>query len=454
MNMNAIEKTANTSLASEQTRWQTLASDILQQAKAQGASSAEVGISSSNGFSVTVRLGEVETVEYNRDKGVGITVYFGQRKGSASTSDTQPDAIKAAVTAACHIARLCGEDNCAGLAEAELLAKNYPDLDLYHPWAIDPEQAIELANNCETQARAFDKRIVNSEGASVASHQGLSVYANTQGFIGSYLSSRHSFNCALVAQDSAGMQRDGSYTVARDPADLENVNVIAKEAGERTVKRLGARRVKTCQAPVVFQAEVARGLIGSLLGAISGGNLYRKASFLVDKLGQAVFAKQVHIYQRPHIPKALGSAPFDGEGVATYDNDLIKEGVLQNYILGSYSARKLGMRSTGNAGGAHNIFINTSDKDLKGLLQLMDTGLFVTDVMGQGVNRVTGDYSRGATGFWVEKGIIQYPVEEITIASNLCEMYQQIIAVGNDIDRRGSIQTGSILIEKMMIAGE
>ncbi len=447
-------KTVNNALISEQARWQELASDILKQAKAQGASSAEVGVSSSDGFSVTVRLGEVETVEYNRDKGVGITVFFGQRKGSSSTSDMSPDAIKAAVSAACHIAKLSGEDNCAGLADPELLAKDYPDLDLYHPWSIDPEQAIELATQCEAQARAFDKRIINSEGASVASHQGVNVYANSHGFSGGYLSSSHSFNCALVAQDSLGMQRDGSYTVARDPSCLESIAAIAKEAGERTVKRLGARRVKTCQVPVVFHADVARGLIGSFLSAISGGNLYRKASFLVDQLGQSIFAKQVHIYQRPHIPKALGSSPFDAEGVATYDNDLIKEGLLQNYILSSYSARKLGMRTTGNAGGAHNIFINTSDKDLNGLLQLMGTGLLVTDVMGQGVNIVTGDYSRGATGFWVENGIIQYSVEEITIAGNLRDMYQQLVAVGSDIDRRGYIQTGSILIERMMVAGE
>jgi PmbA protein len=449
-----LTKTETNLLTTEQAGWQELARDILKQALAQGASSAEVGVSSSNGFSVSVRLGEVETVEYNRDKGLGITVYFGQRKGSASTSDTRPEAIQSTVTAACHIAKLSGEDEYAGLADPALLAKSYPDLALYYPWSIDPEQAIELAKNCEAQARAFDKRITNSEGASVASHQGLSVYATTDGFMGGYLTSRHSFNCAVVAQDSAGMQRDGSYTVARDPLDLENVSVIAKEAGERTVKRLGARRIKTCQVPVIFQAEVARGLIGSFLGAISGGNLYRKASFLLDQLGQPVFAKHIHIYQRPHILKALGSAPFDSEGVRTCDNDLIKDGILANYILGSYSARKLGLQSTGNAGGAHNIFINNGDQDLPGLLQSMGKGLLVTDVMGQGVNMVTGDYSRGATGFWVENGVIQHAVEEITIAGNLREMYQQIITVGNDIDKRGSIQTGSILLENMMVAGD
>lgn len=441
-------------LLNEQAKWKQLTQNILDEAKAQGASSAEVSVSQGIGFSISVRMGTVETVEYHRDKGIGITVYFDKRKGSASTSDPEPDAVKAVVSAACRIARLSGEDPYAGLADEKLLAKKYPDLDLYHPWHIEPEQAIAMAEECEGQARDLDKRIVNSEGASVSTYQSIGVYGNSNGFIGGYPASRHSLSCTLVAQDTKGMQRDGYYTVARDADDLESTALVAKEAAARTVRRLGARRLKTCTVPVIFQAEVARGLIGSFLGAISGGSLYRKSSFLVDCLGKQIFAKHISLYERPHILKGLGSSPFDAEGVATQDRDLVVDGMLQGYLLGSYSARKLGMKSTGNAGGAHNILLKTSDQDLPALLKQMGNGLLVTEVMGQGVNLVTGDYSRGATGFWVEKGELQYPVEEITIAGNLRDMYAHLVAVGNDIDHRGSIHTGSILLERMMVAGE
>lgn len=441
-------------LLDEQVKWKQLTENILAEAHAQGATSAEVSVSQGIGFSVTVRLGAVETVEYHRDKGIGITVYFGKRKGSASTSDATSDAVKATVSAACRIARLSGEDPYAGLADAELMAKTYPDLDLHRPWYIEPEQAIAMAQECENQARTFDKRITNSEGASISTYQSVGVYGNSHGFIGGYPASRHSVSCTLVAQDAKGMQRDGYYTVARDPDDLETIAAVAKEAANRTVKRLGARRLKTCTVPVIFQAEIARGLIGSFLGAISGGSLYRKASFLIDQLGKPVFANHVSLYERPHIPKGFGSAPFDAEGVATRDRDLVSKGVLQGYLLGSYSARKLGMKSTGNAGGAHNILVNASNQDLSTLLKQMGKGLLVTEVMGQGINIVTGDYSRGATGFWVENGEIQYPVEEITIAGNLRDMYTNLVAIANDIDRRGSIHTGSILLESMMVAGE
>lgn len=441
-------------LLDEHAKWELLAQNILTEAKNQGATSAEVSVSQGLGFTVSVRMGSVETVEYHRDKGIGITVYFGKRKGSASTSDPEPDAVKSVVSAACNIARLSGEDPYAGLADPELLAKKYPDLDLYHPWRIDPEQAITMAEECENQARELDKRIVNSEGASVSTYQSVGVYGNSNGFIGGYPTSKHSLNCTLVAQDAKGMQRDGYYTVARDPDDLESTAIVAKEAAMRTVRRLGARKLKTCTVPVLFHSEIARGLIGSFLGAISGGNLYRKASFLSDHLGKKVFAKQVSIYERPFLLKGFASAPFDAEGVVTHDRDLVVDGVLQGYILGSYSARKLGMKSTGNAGGAHNILLKTSDYDLPGLFKQMNKGLFVTEVMGQGINIVTGDYSRGATGFWIENGEIQYPVEEITIAGNLRDMFANLVAIGNDIDRRGSIYTGSILLEKMMVAGE
>ncbi len=448
------KKVSTDNLLDEQPKWNALVQTILAEAKTQGASSAEVSVSQGVGFSTTVRLGTVETVEHHRDKGIGITVYFGQQKGSATTSDATPEAVKAVVSAACRIARLSTGDPYAGLADADLLAKTYPDLDLYHPWYLEPEQAIALAQECEDQARGLDKRIVNSEGASISTYQSVGVYGNSNGFIGSYPASRHSLNCTLVAQDAKGMQRDGYYTVARDANDLESVNLVAKEAATRTVKRLGSLRLKTCTVPVIFQAEIARGLIGSFLGAISGGNLYRKASFMVDHLGKQVFSPFITISERPHLLKGLGSAPFDAEGVATHDRDIVLDGVLQGYLLGSYSARKLGMKTTGNSGGAHNILLKTSDFDLSALLKQMDTGLLVTEVMGQGINLVTGDYSRGASGFWVEKGELQYPVEEITIAGNLQEMYQQIVAIASDIDRRGSIHTGSILVEKMMVAGE
>lgn len=441
-------------LQAEKHQWENLVSDILKETKAQGASSAEVSVSRGIGFSTTVRMGSVETVEYHRDKGVGVTVYFGQRKGSASTSDPTPDSIKAVVQAACNIARLSSEDRYAGLADASLMAKKFPELDLYHPWSITPEQAIALALECENQARAVDKRITNSEGASVSTYQAIGVYGNTHGFIGSNAFSKHSISCTLVAQDPKGMQRDGYYTIARDASDLESVSAVAKKSGERTINRLGSRKIKTGNFPVLFHAEVARGLFGSFLGAISGGNLYRKSSFLLDHLGKKVLAEHINLAERPHILKGFGSAAFDAEGVATFDRELVVNGELHGYLLGSYSARKLGMKSTGNAGGAHNIFVKTSDLDLASLMKKMGKGLLVTEVMGQGVNIVTGDYSRGAVGFWVEDGMIQHPVEEITIAGNLRDMFLNIVAVGNDIDRRGSIFTGSVLLENMMVAGE
>ncbi len=441
-------------LLAEKTHWQEMAVDILKQAQQQGATSAELTIGSDVGFSVNVRMGEVDTVEYNRDKGVGITVYFDKRKGYANSSDTSPDAIKSAVTAACHIARFTTEDPCAGLADAALMAKDYKDLDLYHPWHIETEQAIVLARECEDLARAFDKRITNSDGASLGTSQSINIYANTHGFIGSVSTSRHSISCSVVGQDASGMQRDSGFTTARDPSDLESVAKVAREAAENTVKRLSARRVKTCQVPVIFRADIASSILGSFLGAISGGNLYRKSSFLVDHLGKKVFSDHVQIYERPHILKGLGSSPFDAEGVATHDRDLIVDGVLQGYLLSSYSARKLGMQTTGNAGGSHNVLIKTSNDDLAALLKKMGTGFLVTEVMGQGVNLVTGDYSRGANGFWVENGAIQYPVDEVTIAGNLRDMYQHLVAVSNDIDHRSHILTGSILFEKMTIAGE
>ena len=431
-----------------------LMSDILHEAASQGASSAEASVSIGSGLSVTVRMGEVETVEHNRDKGLGVTVYFGQRKGSASTSDFSAKAIKESVRAASSIARFTAEDNCAGLADAALMARSIPDLDLYHPWNLPAEHAIELARECESAARDMDTRITNSEGGSVSSHEGLHVYGNSHGFVGSYASSRHSLSCAVIGQDGGGMQRDYWYSTARDKSELESPASIGQHAAERTLRRLNARQIKTCQVPVIFEASIATSLLGHLISAIRGGNLYRKSSFLLDHLGKQIFPDHVHIHEQPHRKKALGSSPFDGEGVATRTRDLVSAGVLQGYVLDSYSARKLGMQTTGNAGGVHNLFVDPGEHDLTGLLKLMGKGLLVTELIGMGVSTITGDYSRGAAGFWVENGEIQYPVEEITIAGNLREMFMHLLEVGKDIETRGTIRTGSILIENMTIAGE
>ena len=432
---------------------QAVVESILDEAKRQGASAAEAGVNAENGLSVTVRLGEVETVEHNRDKGLGVTVYFGQRKGSASTSDFSRDAIRETVGAACAIAKYTAADPCAGLADAELMATQIPELDLYHPWELAAERAIELAVECEAAAQEVDKRITNSEGATVSSHAGKRVYGNSHGFMGAYPSSRHSVSCAVIADDGHGMQRDYWYTVARDSDDLETVRSVGRRAGERTVKRLGGRRLSTRQAPVLFVAEVAGGLFGNFVRAVRGESLYRKASFLLDQLGETIFPEFMRIHEQPHLKKALGSAPFDSEGVATRARDLISAGVLQGYVLDSYAGRKLGMQTTGNAGGVHNLTVDPGPLDFAGLLKEMDSGLLVTEMMGMGVNIVTGDYSRGAAGFWVENGSIQYPVEEITIAGNLRDMLKGIVAVGNDVDTRGNTRTGSVLIERMTIAG-
>jgi PmbA protein len=438
----------------EQVQLESLARDVLSEAKAQGASAAETAVSFGAGLSVTVRMGDVETLEFNRDRGLGVTVYFGQRKGSASTSDWGRAAIKETVRAACSIARYTAEDDCAGLADAALMAHDIPDLDLCHPWSLDAEGAIAIACACEDQARSLDKRITNSEGASVSSHHGITVYGNTHDFLGGYSGTRHSISCSVIGKEEASMQRDYWYTVARDHLGLESPEAVGRRAAERTVRRLGGRRLSTRQAPVIFAAEIATGILGHFIGAIRGAKLYRRASFLVDHLGKKIFPDYVHIDERPHLKNALGSAPFDNEGVATKDRQLITDGVLQGYVLDSYSARKLGTQTTGNAGGVHNLTIAPGEHDLEGLLREMGTGLLVTEVMGQGINYVNGDYSRGASGFWVEDGQIQYPVEEITIAGNLRDMFMQISAVGNDTDTRGSIRSGSLLIENMTIAGE
>ncbi|MEI8297703.1 MAG: metalloprotease PmbA [Pseudomonadota bacterium] len=423
-------------------------------ARAGGATAADVGISVDTGLSVTVRLGEVETLEYQRDRGMGITAYVGGRKGAASTGDLSWPAIAAAVDKAISIARFTAEDECAGLPEPNTLARDVQDLDLCHPWDLEADAAIELARRCEAAALGADPRITNSAGATVATHRAHRVYGNTLGFLGGYPSTYSSVSCVVMGQAGDQQERDYWYTAARDWRALEDVEGVGRRAAERTARRLGATRLATMRAPVLFVPELARGLIGNLIGAIRGGAQYRRSSFLLDSAGQQLFPAFFGISERPHLPGALGSAPFDAEGCATHDRELVAAGVLDGYVLNTYSARKLGLATTGNAGGVHNLIVHPGEDDFDGLLRRMRRGLVVTELMGQGVNGVTGDYSRGATGFWVEDGEIRHPVHEITIAGNLKDMYRHLVAVGRDVDARGSVVTGSLLIEEMTIAGE
>ena len=429
-------------------------SHVLDESRRLGATAAEAAAHGDRGLAATVRLGEVETIEHTNDNSLGITVYFGQRKGSASTADLSPAAIHETVEAACNIARHTQEDSCAGLADADRMASDIPDLALYHPWDIDVESAIDLARACEDAARARDSRIINSEGATVNTGSGIGVYGNTHGFLAGYPSSRHSLSCAVVAREGGSMERDYWYTTARAPGALEAAESVGRRAAERTVARLNARRLDTQRAPVLFRADIAPGLLRGLVGAIRGSSLYRKASFLLDALGEQVFPSWVHIHEDPLVPAGLASAPFDAEGVATRPRDLVSGGVLQSYVLDSYSACRLGLETTGNAGGVRNLAIDSGGLDFAALLKQMHRGLVVTELMGHGVNPVTGDYSRGAAGFWVEGGEIRFPVEEITVAGNLRQMFLDLVAVGNDTDHPSSIRTGSWLVDGMMIAGD
>ena len=426
---------------------------IIAEARRQGASACEVAVSLEQGLSTTVRQREVETVEFNRDEGFGITLYVGQRKGSASTSASGPEAIRETVAAALAIAEHASEDEFAGLADAGLMASELPDLDLFHPWAISPEQSIEMALECEESAFATDARISNADGTSLSTHRGCRVYANSHGFVGSYASTRHSLSCVMIAELEGQMQRDYWYDVSRRGTALASAASIGQRAAQRTVARLGARSVSTCEVPVLFSAELAGGLFGHFLAAISGGNLYRKASFLEGSLGQQLFPQWLSLHENPHLPQGLASAGFDGDGLATYAKPFVQDGEVVSYVLGTYSGRKLGMPSTANAGGVHNLLVSHGDEDQRALLKRMGRGLLVTELMGQGLNLVTGDYSRGAAGFWVENGEIQYPVHEVTIAGNLRDIFRQIVAVGSDLEMRSNIRSGSVLIERMMLAG-
>ena len=426
----------------------------LDEARARGASQAEAGVSQDSGLSVGVRLGEVETLEHQRDRSMGVTVYFGQRKGSASTADFSLDAVRDTVAKACSIARFTAEDACSGLADAALMARSQPDLDLDHPWPLSADRAIEIAKSCEAAALAFDSRINNSEGASVATHQGLHVYGNSHGFVGGYPTTSHTVSCVVLAGAGDEMQRDYWYSSSRDWRELEDAEAVGRESARRTVARLGPRKLSTRRAPVLFMPDMARGLISHFAAAIRGSSQYRQSSFLLGAAGQQVFPKGVSIAEQPHIPKAMGSAPFDDEGVATRERELVSDGVLTGYILSSYSARKLGLATTGNAGGAHNFVVVPTAGGRAEMLARLGTGLLVTELMGQGVNAVTGDYSRGAAGFWVENGEIRHPVAEITIAGNLRDMLKDIVAVGDDVDVRGGIRIGSVILKEMTIAGE
>ncbi len=452
---------SNSVFTHSQDQLKQLAQDVLRFAKEKGASDAAVEISEGNGLSVTVRKGKIETIEQNKDKGIGVTVYLGERphicRGNASTSDFSQQSLKDTVEAAYNIARFTADDDCAGLPDADTLEMSPRDLQLCYPWLLSTEEAVELAQRCEAAAFAVDKRITNSEGASVYAQQSHFVAANTRGFIGGYPYSRHTVSVSPIAGKGANMQRDDWYSSTRDPQRLAKPEDIGRYAAERALARLNARKLDTRKCPVLFEAPLAAGLLGAFVQAVSGGALYRKSTFLLDSLGKQAFALHIQVHEDPHVVGAVGSSPFDEEGVKTGARDVVKDGMVQGYFLSTYSARKLGMKTTGNAGGSHNLSLTSSlttpDDDFRAMLKKLDTGLLVTELMGQGVNYVTGDYSRGASGYWVERGVIQYPVEEITIAGNMKDMLLQIVAVGADKLVRGTKETGSVLIENMTVAG-
>jgi PmbA protein len=431
--------------------------DAMAMAKSLGADGAEVAMSRQQGLSVSTRLGEVENGEFTSDGALGITVYKEGRKGSASTADLSEKALKQAIEAAVNIAKYTSVDDCSGLADKELLAMNPEDLDLYHPKVLSTEDAISLAKECEDTALAYDERISNSDGATLASFEGFKVYGNSHGQLVGYPSTRHNLSCVMIANEGEDMQRDYAYTVSREFDAMESAIKIGEQSSIEALSRLGAHKLATTKVPVMFRADIANSIFGHYIAAISGGNLYRKSSFLMDSIDKQVFPEFLSVSERPHLKKALASSAFDSEGIATVDREIITDGRLATYLLTSYSGRKLGMQSTGHAGGVHNWQLGIKESgqggDFDAMLKTLGTGLLVTELMGQGVNVVTGDYSRGAAGFWVENGEIAYPVDEITIAGKLQDMFAGIVAIGNDIDMRGSIRTGSIIVNEMQVAG-
>jgi len=440
------------------TQLRGFAQAVLDHARQLGASACECDVSEGFGLSVTVRKGSIDTLEHNRDKGIGVSVHFGTRphvkRGHASTSDFSPAALRQTVEAAVAIARHTAEDDCAGLPEPELLARDQPDLDLYHPWHVTPEDAIDIAKRCEAAAFALSPKLKNTEGTSVSAQHSQFIFANSLGFMAGFPTSRHSLGCSMIAQEKGQMQRDDWYSSARVPSKVADPEALGRYAGERALARLRARKIGTCQAPVLFEAPLAGGLVGHFVSAVSGGSLYRKSTFLLDSMGKEVFSPIVTIEERPYERRAMASSPFDEEGVATRQRSIVKAGVVEGYFLSTYSARKLGLETTGNAGGNHNLILTPGELDFDGLVKRMGRGFVVTELMGQGVNTVTGDYSRGASGFWVENGEVQFPVEEVTIAGNLVQMFRGIEAVGSDVLIRGSKHVGSILVDRMTIAGD
>ena len=440
-------------LREQQPELNTLVENILAEAAQQGADQAEVSVSIDAGLSVTVRKGELEQLEFNQDRGFGITLYVGQRKGSASTTDSSSSAIRDTVAAAKNIATHTEDDPCSGLADADLMPTELVDLDLFHAWDIEPDDATELAKVCETAGLEVDKRLTNSDGAQVTTQQSLRLYGNSHGFIGAYSGTRHGLSCVLIGEDKEGMQRDYWYTVARDADQLESPEQVGQHAAERTISRLSPRTAPTGSYPVLFAPTMASGLVGHLIGALSGGALYRRASFMLDSMGEQILPSWMSLIERPHLPNSLGSANFDGDGVATSSKAFVQDGVVASYVLSTYSARKLELQTTGNAGGVYNLDIDGPQTPVDDLMKQMGTGLLVTELMGQGINGVTGDYSRGAAGFWVEDGKITYPVAEVTIAGNLRDIYGNVIGLGDDVDYRGNVRAPSILVESMMVAG-
>lgn len=433
------------------------AQTVLDHARAMGASGCECDVSEGFGLSVTVRKGSIDTLEHNRDKGIGVSVQFGSaphvKRGHASTSDFSPAALRQTVEAAVAIARHTAADDCAGLPEREQLARDLPDLDLFHPWHVSPEDAIEVAKRCEAAAFALSPKLRNTEGTSLSAQHSQFIFANSLGFMGGFPTSRHSLGCSMIAEEKGQMQRDDWYSSTRVPANMADPEALGRYAGERALARLRARKISTCQAPVLFEAPQAGGLIGHFVSAVSGVSLYRKSTFLLDSLGKPVFSKEISIEERPYEKQAMASSPFDEEGVATRERSIVREGVVEGYFLGTYSGRKLGMPSTGSSGGNHNLVIKPGTLDFRAMLKKLHRGLLVTELLGHGTNLITGDYSRGAAGYWVENGEIQYPVEEITIAGNLGDMFKSIVAVGSDVLVRGSRSCGSILVGNMTIAG-
>ena len=426
---------------------------VLDEAAGQGADQAEVAASHDYGLSATARLGDVENLEYTNDRAIAVTVYHGSKKGSAGTSDFSIDALRETVTKASTFAKYTAADRYAGLADAELMASDIADLELSHAWRIDADAAIKIAVSCEDAARDYDKRISNLEGATVATSSGVHAYGNSHGFIGSFPRTSHSISCSVIGESSGEMERDYHYSAARDACELESPEQIGETAARRTVARLGSRKIKTTKAPVLYAPEIARGFIGHVIGAIAGVAQYRRSSFLLGAVGEKIFPDFFQLQERPHIPKAMASRAYDAEGVATFERDIVIDGVLQEYVLSSYSARRLGLKTTANAGGAHNLIVPGNAGDMESIIKSMQSGLLVQELIGQGVNTVTGDYSRGAVGYWIENGEIAYPVHEVTIAGNLRDLYPRIVAIGNDQDVRGGIRCGSLLVDEMTIAG-